>query len=109
MTDEPPNNCAYCDAPGDVDEGWVLHTGDCPFVTNIFPIDRTVLGTAMCPVCDVDFADEEFYTTIQLDPCHPAALEVAKAARELFEDDNVGVVFAVCLGCAVTGREIPRE
>lgn len=104
VTDEPTpfDDCIYCGVPGCVDEtGESLHTSECPFVTSIFPVDERH-GEMVCPCCETDLAGEEFYTTITLDPCHPAVLEVLK----LMGDDDVTVAFAVCLGCAVTEREI---
>lgn len=108
MTDGPLfSACVYCGTEGVADDdGMELHAGLCPFVTNVFPVDETQKKLA-CPCCDSSFADEEFYTTVIVDPSHPAALEVAEFARDTYQQEGISVAFAVCLSCAVTGREIP--
>lgn len=64
----------------------------------------------ICPACGGNFVDEEYYTTIVAGPEHPAAREVIECARERGEDvEDAKVIFAVCIGCAVTRREIPDD
>lgn len=104
VTDDATNpaTCPLCRQQGEC-------AADCAFVTNVFPITERMLGDngMVCPICSGPFELGDHYTTISPPDDHPAVIEIARTALEMFGDESPPIRFVVCLGCGATGREIP--
>lgn len=94
-----PDVCVYCDAPGCL-AGEVTHGVECPFITNLWPIDKESMRfhPAVCAACDEPFSVGDLSTQVTYAD-HPAIDQALRMGVPV-----TGVTFTVCLPCSAMGR-----
>ena len=87
------DRCIHCHETGCVD-GTVTHAHDCPFTTDLWPVQDHDLNDVCC-ACSEPFKAGDFYTHVK-DDNHWMMANLPP---------NVEAGFCVCLGCAALDRK----